>query len=268
MQKKEVAVVIPFYKDNLTKLEIIAIEQCFKVLGGYTIIPVMPQSLTLPTRAAKYSFAPALKFDDKYFDGIQGYNELMLSALFYDAFLDYEYILIYQLDAFVFKDELLLWCGKNFDYIGAPWLREFDYPDIVKAVKTKFQKITHTRFNIQVGGLPSPLQFEDKVGNGGLSLRRVSKFYKLCNSMHREIAIYLGRNEHQYNEDAFWSIEVNRKRKILNIPGLKEGLKFAVELFPARAIKINKGDLPFGCHAWDKHLSIWRPILKQYGYNI
>ena len=31
-------------------------------------------------------------------------------------------MLIYQLDAYVFKDELLNWANKGYDYIGAPWL--------------------------------------------------------------------------------------------------------------------------------------------------
>jgi hypothetical protein len=36
-----------------------------------------------------------------------------LSASFYERFLDTKYILIYQLDAFVFKDELQEWCDKG-----------------------------------------------------------------------------------------------------------------------------------------------------------
>jgi hypothetical protein len=177
-------------------------------------------------------------------------------------------MLIYQLDAFVFKNDLDYWCNKKYDYIGAPWLREFPYIDFIKAIKSKIQHKTHTRFNILKDGLPSPLQFENRVGNGGFSLRRVSKFHELCLSMHDRIEAYLNRIEHQYNEDAFWSIEVNRKKRMLNIPSLKMGLKFSTEHFPKRALQLNNNELPFGCHAWDKQLSFWRPIFKQYGYDI
>ena len=51
---------------------------------------------------------------------------------------------------------------------------------------------------------------------------------------------------HHYNEDAFWSIEVNRKKVVLNIPDYKVALKFAFELAPERAYKINNNQLPFG----------------------
>lgn len=44
----------------------------------------------------------------------------MLSVNFYRSFKEYEFMLIYQLDSYVFRDELLDWCEKDYDYIGAP----------------------------------------------------------------------------------------------------------------------------------------------------
>jgi hypothetical protein len=79
---------------------------------------------------------------------------------------------------------------------------------------------------------------------------------------------YLTRTEHEFNEDIFWAIEVNRKRKILKIPAYRKALKFAIELAPAKSLKLNNNEIPFGCHAWDKHLDFWRPIFKNYGYDI
>lgn len=45
----------------------------------------------------------------------------MLSAEFYERFLAWDYILLCQTDAFVFRDELADWCARGYDYIGAPW---------------------------------------------------------------------------------------------------------------------------------------------------
>ena len=42
---------------------------------------------------------------------------------FWEKFADYEYVLMYHLDALVFSDQLQEWCGKGLDYIGAPFLR-------------------------------------------------------------------------------------------------------------------------------------------------
>ena len=267
-QNKKVAVIVPFYRDSIDDLEQIALAQCAKILSNHPIIAIKPHKLTLPTAVNKAEFINVVSFENKYFESIAGYNALMLSPDFYKAFLGYDYILIYQLDAFVFKDELAYWCKQGFDYIGAPWLRDIDHPDLFKSFKSNLKYYFHTRYNIYAKGEPSPFQYENKVGNGGFSLRRVSKLYNLCIKHQLLIEAYLAKGGVHYNEDRFWSIEVNRKRKVLNIPNYKTGARFSIENAQVRALKINQGVLPFGCHAWDKARDFWRPIFKQLGYTI
>lgn len=266
--KNKVAVIIPFYKPDLTPYENIALQQCFKILQGYPVIAIKPRELQLPAETMAYTLAGTVSFDNHYFKDVQGYNRLMMDELFYKEFLEYEHILIYQLDAFVFKDELQYWCNRNADYIGAPWITPRDYPDMVKAVKSHLQYYFHTRYDVYKDGLPSDKQFEYKVGNGGFSLRRTKKFYEICRSQHEKIAFYNERDSHLFNEDIFWSVEVNRKRKQLLIPGWKAALRFSIEFAPERAFNIIKGQLPFGCHAWDRNVDFWRPILAECGYEV
>lgn len=90
-------------------------------------------------------------FNEQYFDSVKSYNELMLSVDFYRSFREYQYMLIYQLDAFVFEDQLEYWCNKGYDYIGAPW---------IKANK----------------------KFHPTCGNGGFSLRKIDSFIQLLES--------------------------------------------------------------------------------------
>jgi len=264
---KKVVVVIPFYKSDLTAYERIALQQCFKVLNQHHVIAIKPAGLTLPPEVTDYPFSEVVDFEDTYFKNVQSYNRLMLSADFYKKFLSFEYILIYQLDAFVFKDELIYWCDQGFDYIGAPWIKEVPY-SFFKSIKRNIQYYIHTRYDVQKNGLPSLKQFEYKTGNGGFSLRRTRKFYDLCTKFSDKINYYNGREHHLYNEDVFWSVEVNRKRKHLKIPDYKRALKFSIEFHPQRAFIINKGQLPFGCHAWDLTLDFWRPVFAEFGYNI
>lgn len=75
-------------------------------------------------------------FPDTYFKGIAGYNRLMMSPEFYETFAQWEYILIYQTDAWVFSDRLSEWCSKGYDYIGAPWIP-----------KPKYRKLYYRIFN-------------------------------------------------------------------------------------------------------------------------
>jgi hypothetical protein len=265
---KEVAVIIPFYKGELLPHESVALQQCFKILGSHPIIAIKPESLVLPGEITRYPFFKIVDFDNSFFDGVQGYNRLMLSAGFYDRFINYDYILLYQLDAFVFKDELLYWCNQGFDYIGAPWMREKKYPNKLKATISKALQYLAKRYDIKKHGLPSKKQFDDNVGNGGFSLRHVPVFYKICVEQSDKITKYNQQPEHHYNEDAFWGIEVNRKKRILNKPDYITALKFSFEMAPERACEINHSQVPFGCHAWDKHIDFWRDIFKQQGYSI
>ena len=48
-------------------------------------------------------------------------------------------MLIYQLDAFVFQDDLAYWCQQNYDYIGAPWLRDRDFTGLRDKVWFRYQ---------------------------------------------------------------------------------------------------------------------------------
>ena len=70
-----------------------------------------------------------------------------------------------------------------------------------------------------------------------------------------------------FNEDVFWSLEVNRKKKQLKIPDYKKALCFSIEFKPEHAFALNKNHLPFGCHAWDCYIDFWRPVFKNIGYN-
>ncbi|MBQ7630124.1 MAG: hypothetical protein IJS81_07940, partial [Selenomonadaceae bacterium] len=97
------AVVIPVYKENLNEFEKISLAQVQKVLGNYQIIFVAPRGKNFSyfTQGSKIYF-----FQPQFFQSDKTYSELMKSPIFYKSFLEYKYILIYQLDAFVFSDEL------------------------------------------------------------------------------------------------------------------------------------------------------------------
>ena len=268
MYKQEVAVIIPVYKAHFSAYELIALKQCLLVLKNYPVIIIKPHSLLIPSDIPGIEKVTTITFDEEYFSSIHGYNRLMLSEMFYSRFINYRYILIYQLDAFVFSDQLTYWCGQGYDYIGAPWLgKKRAWPGkIVNRIKTYL----YVRYNAKYpDGLPKiGKQLENRVGNGGLSLRRVEIFKEYCAGYQYAINKYLSMQHPWFNEDIFWSIEINRKKHNLKIPGLKRSLRFAFETRPDIALEINSGQLPFGCHAWDKYISFWKPIFKGIGYDL
>ena len=252
MQEKLVAIVIPIYKVNLSESEQMSLNQCVKVLGDFDIVFVQPTKLD----SSAISFGGKIRtelFPDYYFDNVYGYNSLMLSDAFYKRFLDYKYMLIYQLDAFVFKNELKIWCDKGYDYIGAPWIAS---PNTLlkKTISLFDSKRKKDRKNIFF-----------KVGNGGFSLRKISKCYKMAQDMKNEIDINLKRDKNDFYimEDVFWSIIVPQHHPDFSIPEYKEALGFAMDRKPDLAFKMNNNKLPFGCHGFDKPkvVAFWKNIL-------
>ena len=267
-----VAVVIPVYKQQLTDYELISLTQCLRVLGNYPIYLAAPHSLDV---SYYRKFSPTLQsktFDNAYFHDIQGYNGLMLSEQFYEAFAETEYMLIYQLDAFVFRDDLADWCRRGYDYIGAPWLRDRDFTGWQDRISFQIRQRVATLLSLKKddGVTPREIINLNGVGNGGLSLRRIPAMLRCLRRFRRKIDEYERVHHHQYNEDVFWGIEVNRYWPLLRIPSYRRALHFSVEFYPQRAIEqYNDGQLPFGCHAWDIHeTAYWRPIFARYGYQI
>lgn len=267
-----VNVVIPVYKPQLTEYEKIALTQCMRVLGHYPVWLATPHSLDITAYRAIGPTLQVRTFDNAYFSDIQGYNRLMMSEEFYRAFTDQEYLLIYQLDAFVFKDDLAYWCRQGYDYIGPPWLRDRDFTGLGDEIwfRIKRQIAIWTNLKKPDGVTPREIISLNGVGCGGFSLRRVPAMLRSIKPFREKIAEYERIHTHQYHEDVFWSVEVNRYWPRLRIPTFRKALHFGVEFYPERAIQhYNRGQLPFGCHAWNIHgTSYWRSIFAQYGYKI
>ena len=240
MNKNEVTIVIPIYKTELLDFEIKSLNQCVKILGHHSIVFVQPESLD----ASSINFEGRIsseKFPDHYFKSVFGYNRLMLTASFYERFSHSKFILIYQLDAYVFKDELLYWCSKDYDYIGAPWIASPD--KVIKKLLSLFDsKKKKERSKIFY-----------KVGNGGFSLRKVSSHIANSKKMKSVIEQNLSRSKDDFRimEDVFWSSIPEQDSSFL-IPDYKEGLRFAFDRKPDLALKINNNKLPFGCHGFEK----------------
>ncbi len=112
-EEVSVVIVIPVYNPTLTDHERISFIQCVHVLGRYPIVLIAPHSLNISEYQKLYAPLCEYRFNDSYFSDIQGYNKLMLSEEFYEAFTSYEYMLIHQLDAFVFSDKLEAWCRRG-----------------------------------------------------------------------------------------------------------------------------------------------------------
>jgi hypothetical protein len=263
-----VCIIIPIYKDTLSEYEVLSLKQCCSILFKYPIIFVTHKNLdcSVYTKICKdaninYKYE---YFNIKYFKDILCYNALLLSRFFYARFTEYEYMLIYQLDSYVFRDELEYWCNIGYDYIGAPWL-----------------KLSASKTTLEFFNTPA-------VGNGGFSLRKIKRFIALYNkriSIIRFIHLFSSKcNEmilKKYsprflkiffnliirslkyfffipgdcvsNEDTVWSHLFQKKGYI---PEVSQAMAFSFENYPEYLYKLNNFQLPFGCHDWYKYYNL------------
>src|ERR1700737_7989 len=256
------AVVVPFYRQELGADERVSLRHLDHFLGPYDRFLFMPKSL----RGGLDGFG-SRRFSDRFFESRRGYSALLLSRDFYRSFSEYEYVLVYQLDCLVFSDDLLRWCEKEFDYIGA----------------------VHTI------GDNAPC-----AGQGGFSLRRVSSFLDVLNSriktvdpaeywernwssrppierwrnLPRKYAKHLGsfngvrweikrlnRTYLGWAEDWFWSLEARRYHPEFRIAPIEDGLRFAFDQSPETAFAAAGRGLPFGCPGWTRARAFWEPYL-------
>lgn len=239
-----VVIVIPIYQKEFSESEWFSLKQTFKILGHHPISIVYPESLSIEKLKSNFSFN-AVPISDKYFGSIKAYNNLVLSAEFYGLFEKYEYMLICQTDVLVFKDDLKLWVEKGYDYIGATWIN-------------KFWLIWHNVFLKDgiLNGIKCLLnpRFYNSVGNGGFSLRNIQSFLQVFENLG------VSRIPWNSNEDYFWGIFA----KNFKIPSGKEALLFSIETESKKALESNKGELPFGVHAWEKfEPEVWEPYVNQ-----
>lgn len=259
-----VCIIIPIYKNSFSENEQISFDQYKKVLSKHATFIIAPEGLELPSEIIELPQIKIIRFPKHYFSGIPGYNELLLSAFFYERFNQYKYMFIYQLDAYVFKDELIKWCNQGYDYIGAPWFKNFE----------------------------KGTSKEDlwSVGNGGLSLRKIDSFIRVIKDQTkfeiikdlfwelRHFQFSFSKYFHQgkligncqrylksyyKNEDQFWGLEAIKFKKDFNIAPIEKAIQFSFENSPEILLSLNNNELPFGCHKWENELPFWQKHIPE-----
>lgn len=156
-------VIIPVYRPRPDLMEAAFVRQNLRRLAAYPGAWVLPHSLDVaPYRELAPHFGIE-RFPDAFFQGIEGYNRLMLSEAFYERWRGYSHVLICQTDALVLRPGLDEFLEGDFDYVGAP------LPEDMRLPKHYFPG---------AGRLMRALPWlvpgvNPRVGNGGLSLRRV-----------------------------------------------------------------------------------------------
>lgn len=145
MENNRCCVVIVVYKEQLNSREEKSFKRGLQIFGGKRdIFLLAPNKLSTSYYEKFHGITKIIKVNNSWFTSIAAYNRTLCSKEFYGLFKDYDYILIYQTDCWVFEDKLDEFMKLGYDWYGAPW------PHL-----------------------------NNRVGNGGFSLRSVPKMLEL-----------------------------------------------------------------------------------------
>ena len=242
--KQLVKIIIPFYKETLNSWENAALANNMEKLAAYPIVFLAPEGLNIAHYTQTYPQAETVRVSTDWLGtkiGIAGYNEMMMSEAFYQLFDDTDYILICHTDAWIFSDQLQQWCQADYDLIAAPWPTRPRYKHFPMKQFIQLKKWLCTSPN-----KISRLQMYDKIGNGGLCLRKVSAFRKACRQYAKEIQYFNSQADSMHNEDIFWALVPTDFR----YPSVETALQFAFDLKPRVCYQLNHQQLPMGCYGF------------------
>ena len=264
---KLVAVVVPLStQPTLTADEQISLQHALHYLGRYDMFLVAPAG-----HAFTHVGFQTKSFPKRFFGSAAAHARLVTAPSFYEAFTDYQYILMYHLDSLVLSDQLESWCQTDLDYIGPPWI---NCPD-------------------------SPWVKNERVGNSGFTLMKIQSFLKVLYSTTpsvdpdqywqdhyaskprhiqylnlpkkflKRLPVFNSSQWHMHRwlqgnsaADIFWSDEARRYYPEFKIADVATGLRFAFEVSPRVCFERNHRQLPFGCHAWARYdRAFWEPYL-------
>lgn len=150
---RNIVIVCPTHKEYLNDEEFTNLKITERSNPSVEKIFLIPDNISTIYYESKFHNWKVKKLDCKWFKSELQYNRLLLSSVFYEIFFGYSELLINQTDAFLVKDVSNL--PTKYDYLGAPWNPKINILGCIKL----------------------------EMGNGGLSYRKVRKFYWITKLM-------------------------------------------------------------------------------------
>jgi len=220
---------IPSHKTTLSKKEIKNINISIKNNNYKNFYFILPKDINKKFYKKNFPRIKICCFDEKYFKCENSYNKFLLNKDLYLKFDQFKFMIICQTDAILVRDlsKLNIY---NYDFIGSPWK-----PSIkINLFDIYGMGLINKIFNLKRDNI--------SVGNGGLSIRKISKFSQVT----KEIKFL---NYIKCGEDVFFSYMA--KKFNIKIPNFNFSNKIFRET-TSRNMSFHEYKTVFGYHALEK----------------
>ena len=261
----KLAVLIPTHTLNLNDNEKKSLNKIVENYNREHIYFVLPEKIK---KIKKPHNLNSVYFEDYFFSNHRNYNKLLLSKKFFEKFLNYERIFIYQLDCYLIKGFSELDKFLKYDYVGSPHINKkkkqfngmLNGGLSIRAVKSSIDVLNSSNLNLSIFNLLSLLRYFRGLNRLKHFLNFITKtFYiflkHLLFSKHKSkySNLLLENFSNYFNEDIFWSLFSVMYKKNFNVVEPKIAIDFGFDKDPEELFIINNKRLPFACHnCWNK----------------
>jgi len=269
------AVCIPIHTSKLNKYEIISIRSHVYKLKDHDIFILIPESKKdrIVSVLKKNQISPDTykihQVRDIYLSHSDNYQILMLSPKFYNFYKSYTHILIAQMDAYTFSDQLISWCEKKWDYIGAPlffnghnWSNDFWYGEgggvggfSLRSIKKTLEVLNQNPTIYKFDDFILQTKYYNFKGKFILFLKYIATKVLRKDKLRKSfITSTLDKNLRRLyiyiNEDLCYSYYLPKYLSSFKVADFDDSIKFSIDGHVNESLEILDFVLPFGAHAW------------------
>jgi hypothetical protein len=271
-------VLIPIHHLKWTSIELAAISRCLQVLSSHDIViahpdSISPEEIKLSIRLELDNISLAfLALPSHCLSSVSSYNKLLLDPKFYDRLQRWQYLLIVQLDAWLLSGCLDPWLKAGYSYIGAPW-PPFMGPDktnscygvgngglSLRRLDHVYRLLQSWRFRLYPVYTPQEMvgrlfhSTNTQNTNFTPTLLNQLKRLALCAfslfGFRNNLAYFVTMG---YHEDHLYGLLAPRVAPWFKVAPPEAAAAFALEAKPQDVLAYFGVDVPFGCHAWERH---------------
>ncbi len=281
----DAVIVVPAYRETMLSWERFAFINNLKRLARYPFALVVPESLDCREYIALAPSMTIHRFPNAYFASVDGYSLLCLSKHFYETFRPFNAILICQLDAFVFEDQLEYWLANKFSYIGGAVAKSDQVSgQIIRWIGSQNGGFSLRNIDSHLQVLDSQKKINCRAIDFALYRDMLGTTLEIDNSALHKLKIQLqsliaqarqgflpmsiqeyiaSRQPSCVAEDQFWSRFAPFFHADFKVAPLQEAQHFSAQFGLEQTVPMFHEKMPFGCHGREIVTTLYKLIVEK-----